>query len=85
MYLCTALLFGTFKCDVSYFDEPFCYLGNQADFNQIYHSIANQVVVVAKQWVLLASQSSGAWFSPNEWSTSSVGKFAALDQMENFR
>ncbi len=40
---------------------------------------------MAKQWVLIASQSAGAWFSPSEWSTSEIGKFAILDQIENFR
>jgi hypothetical protein len=83
--LCSALTYATAKCNVNYFDPPFCYLGNQGGFNKTYQLSINQVVVSAKKWTLLVSQTSGAWFSLNEWSSSGVGKYAILDQIENFR
>ncbi len=84
--LCSALAYGQSKCDVYYFDFPFCYLGNQNSFNKIYNLSVNQVKVSAKpQWILLASQTAGAWFSKDEWSTIGVGKFAILNQMELYR
>lgn len=85
-YLCSALTYGISKCNVNYFDDPFCYLGNQVSLNLIYGLMANKIAVsVPNQWILLVRQSSGAWFNPNEWLTSSIGKFSILDQLEDFR
>jgi hypothetical protein len=37
------------------------------------------------KWVMLAKQTSGVWFNPNEWSSTGAGKFAILDKLEQFR
>jgi hypothetical protein len=83
--LCSALTYGPSECDVYYFYSPFCYLGNQNGLNKIYSLSANEVTAGGKQWILLASQTAGAWFSKDEWSTIGDGKLAILNQIENYR
>jgi len=82
--LCSALAYTSPTTNVYYFDSPFCYIGSQSGDNILYH-ITTNVTITTIKWVLLARQTSGGWFNPNEWSTTGVGKFAILDKIEQFR
>jgi len=84
-FLCLALAYTSNTCNVNFFTSSVCYLGSQSGNNMIYQLTTNLVTVRAIDWVLLARQTAGFWFSRNEWSASAEGKFAILDQIENFR
>ena len=75
-------------CDVYYFNQPNCFIGNQF---QTYNYFVNgdggdetsfQVNYI--EWKLMVWQTN-KWFTQNQWSVNEVGKFSALDQIGNYR
>jgi len=82
---CSASSFTPTFCDIYFYEEHICYLGNQFEANHKYRLNYDQIDVQVLGWTLLSLQNKDIWFNYGEWSADSPGKFSMLDQIETYR